>query len=378
VITIAEMLELERFKSFKCLAGNDGLNQLVEKISLLDYEIVEQVDNQFFEHEFALSSLLGAKNKPELIISAVEYLHKSGVIGLGVKNIYYDTLPEEVIRYSNEEKFPLFIFDNSVFFEDLITDLRDVLRDMDMQKEWQVQLELLLKGDFSERERNKLFIELTDYYDKTYLMLYLENKSPIDNVQHRKIIESFRQRKVKTIQFFIPFRSGYLMCYDASAMTSTSLSSDCNYLGLQLNDFQVGLSVPAIGVENFKLALDQCLWAYQVSKCENVAMLTYDDIGVYKLLQHIVASGNGADFVAEIIEPLKEYDREHGTELFLTAKTFVESDGLIINTSKALFQHSNTTRYRMNKIKQVLGYEHKEGSFFEALSMAFRLYKILE
>ncbi len=42
------------------------------------------------------------------------------------KNIYYDVLPEEVIKYANQMDFPIFIFDKKgSYYEDIVTEIYD-------------------------------------------------------------------------------------------------------------------------------------------------------------------------------------------------------------------------------------------------------------
>ena len=51
---------------------------------------------------------------------------------------------------------------------------------------------------------------------------------------------------------------------------------------------------------------------------------------------------------------LFDYDAEHGSDLGPTAEAFAASCGEVSRTAEALFQHPNTVRYRLKKIKEVL------------------------
>ncbi len=375
-ITIGEMLELERFKTFKCVAGETGFYRKVKKMSLLDYEIVEPLEFQFFQHEFSLSSLLGAKNKPELILMSVKYLFESGVSGLAIKNVYYDELPKEVIEYANEHKFPIFMFDNSVFFEDLITDIRDVLRDLERNSDRETKLDSLMQGELSEKECEKLYNELSNYCDEGYRVAYLKNKKDISKIDNMKIIERFRYRKVSTILSVTPYHKRIFIIYKGESFKLTNLVNDCYYLGLVLDDYIVGVSEYSKGSKQLKHIYKQSIWSARVAMVEKEAVMTYDAIGAYKLLQPIIDLPVSDQYIEKMLTPLKAYDVDYGTELFQTAEMFIQHDGQIVQTAKALFQHSNTTRYRINKIKQLLGFVEKDGIFFEHLSLAFRLYRI--
>ena len=52
---------------------------------------------------------------------------------------------------------------------------------------------------------------------------------------------------------------------------------------------------------------------------------------------------------------LFDYDAEHGTPTWApTAEAFAAACGEVSRTAEALFQHPNTVRYRLKKIKEVL------------------------
>src|SRR5690554_3573713 len=96
-LTVLEVIKLDIFKNFRLVAGHRGLDNIVEKIGILDWEFVNKieglrVESEFTKGEFVLTSLLFAKDKPELIIEAVKYLEESQICGLAIKNIYYDDL----------------------------------------------------------------------------------------------------------------------------------------------------------------------------------------------------------------------------------------------------------------------------------------------
>ena len=83
-------------------------------------------------------------------------------------------------------------------------------------------------------------------------------------------------------------------------------------------------------------------------------------------------------FHDEIIVPLENYDRQKGTSLLNTAVAYVENDGDIGKTAESLYQHQNTIRYRLNKIKEILDMKGVNGSFYEKISIAVKIHKIMK
>ena len=66
------------------------------------------------------------------------------------------------------------------------------------------------------------------------------------------------------------------------------------------------------------------------------------------------------------------YDDEHGTELVRTAEALVNWHGDVKAIAEELHQHPNTVRYRMRKMKAVLGIPHEDDKvFINLLSLVF-------
>ena len=75
--------------------------------------------------------------------------------------------------------------------------------------------------------------------------------------------------------------------------------------------------------------------------------------------------------------PKKQYDEKNSTEILKTAIAYIENEGNVKNTAISLFQHENTIRYRMNKVKEILNMKNLEGSFYEQLSVAVKIFRFM-
>ena len=64
---------------------------------------------------------------------------------------------------------------------------------------------------------------------------------------------------------------------------------------------------------------------------------------------------------------LSGYDEKHGTELVNTAKALVARHGDVKAVAEELHQHPNTVRYRMRKMKAVLGISSEDDKAFVGL-----------
>ncbi len=83
----------------------------------------------------------------------------------------------------------------------------------------------------------------------------------------------------------------------------------------------------------------------------------FEDIGLYSLLLSIEDNEVLRSYYRDLFAPILDYDRSNGTSLMHTLAAYIDHDARLAATAKALFIHENTLKYRLNKIKTLLGME---------------------
>ena len=86
-------------------------------------------------------------------------------------------------------------------------------------------------------------------------------------------------------------------------------------------------------------------------------MLMYEELGVYKILSDLRHPELGESFMEEVLGELLRYDEQNGTDYMEILKAFFENDCSILHTSRVIYCHKNTLNYKMNKVKEILGYD---------------------
>ncbi len=84
-------------------------------------------------------------------------------------------------------------------------------------------------------------------------------------------------------------------------------------------------------------------------------VVTFDDLGLYRLLFQIGDREELRAFVEQVLGPLREYDRRHKTDFLRTIRTYLEKDNSLQTTAKDLFVHVNTASYRIQRIQTITG-----------------------
>lgn len=380
-ITVLDAMKLNSLKNFRLVAGQWGLNRSIERVGILDYEYVKNIKGQFVQGEFILSSFLFAKDDVSLLDMAIRSLIEDNVACLAIKNIYYDELPAEVIDYADKKGFPIFIFDNSVFFEDIITEITDIVRSVDKYAQMEAKVDMILHKNSSKTLIRELAMEINGSFNENFIVLYLKEKRYTSNKNIINILEKYKQDSHSKGDAALKYRDGILgiitskktdmidwnkAVYDF--ISSMNINSDKFYIGIGENHF---------AINDLNIGIAESLNAMRICEINSQDMIFYENIGIYKILLPYMNEHWINDFCLNHILPLKHYDEKNGTEIFHTAFSYIENDGNIKETARTLFLHENTIRYRINKVKEILNMQNLDGSFYEQLSVAIKIYKFM-
>lgn len=387
-ITIHEAMKLESFQRFSLVAGLRGLENRVEAVGIVDHEFDTQKEEQFYKgqfvrNQFVISSLLFAKNNPELILTALKYLVDDGVAGLAIKTIYFTELPTEAIEYANAHEFPIFLFGRDVFFENIITEIMDRIRLVGNYKYIEEKIGILTKKHIEKEVVREIALELNSLFREAHFVLYFKERVRNGNEKLLSIISRLNHSQlVNSGTSIFKYREGILVIATYETSKKSPLRTYAGLLmetlGLHRGDYFIGISSFHGTLEELNESITESIFSAMVSKAEGCELHYYSDIGSYRLLLPSATEPWAKQFCTDIVEALENYDRRYTTEMFRTALAFIENDGRIKSTAAALYIHENSLRYRITRIKEILGMEKLEGGFFEQLSLAVKLYKIQE
>lgn len=385
-LTVLEATKLDTFNSFRLVAGHRGLDKIVEKVGILDWEFIKKIEegpeniSDFIEGEFVLSSLLFAKDKPELIIEAVKYLAESHVSGLAIKNIYYTELPDEVISYANEKSLPVFIF-HTAYFEDIITETMDKIRSINNSNLLESKVDLLINKNLNKTVIRDIALELNSSFKELFIVVYAKGKKQISENNILNQVELIRKdRTFKQNDTIIKYHDGLLFIATFESLEPSLFTSKTKSLLRSLRidseEYFIGISNIHSSLGELGMGINESLFAERSGEMFKNQLNYFKDIGIFSVLIPLSRDKWVRNFYEQIINPIKSYDEKYNTELFHTGLKFVENDGNYIKTAEALYLHKNTIRYRINKIKELHHMENSELNFYEQLSIAIKLYKI--
>lgn len=388
-ITVRDVMNTDQLKCFKLLAGAGGLDNRVAKVGILDFEFAEGgqehcIELHWVPNEFVLSTLLYAKDNDTPLLAAVEKLYASHVSGMAIKNVFSLEIPKEVLRYADENKFPIFIqTENTPFFEDIIIYVSELLKSVSNHNAIGGKIDAILTGDIDGNQIKRLALEINQVFRNTFVASYFtprEQNGPNANRQLILLISRKSEKFKGTSASLVGHKGGFFHIFsedDASKIdTEMIIRNTCAIVGLRENDFFIGRSEMLTDLSNFKKALIQALYASDYSRIFGRNISDYRDLGVYQLLFPSSQEEWTNDFYAATTARVAAADVENGSNLLSVMLKYEEVGGNIRDVAAHFFTHENTIRYRLGKIRKLFGLELSDREFSERLMIAAKIHRI--
>jgi sugar diacid utilization regulator len=139
------------------------------------------------------------------------------------------------------------------------------------------------------------------------------------------------------------------------------LQTICDRIGAENAPYTVsmGISPAVFDLDDFRLAYECARQSLEIGsrlQTKDSSRIThYEDLGLFRIVSIAESLTSLERFCYDAIGPLLVYDRENDTDLASTLRTFLEQNQNSTKTAKLLYIHYNTLRYRLERIKAILG-----------------------
>lgn len=379
MITVSDILSLPSFENVKLQAAcpDAGLRE-VKNVGIVDCPPDYNGYGNYFPGEFIITNLGFAYADPDLAERSLLALIKRDVSGIAVKRVYDAPVSDNVRCESNLAGVPVYQYDGA-FHEQIAYEALD-----------------LIKRDREDEEHTRIIEELLDHYDneavkqslhnlmgatgsciqcyalqarnRDMLSLYAMRDAALAALtaaaQDHPVIDSVSACRYKDIVLA-------LICY-AETGTSQALAAGqrCEGLLTRIDSTLCGegsiqpLKNGDIAIRQAIGALDRMAEPDRPGRWEDRPLSAFALAAAHDRLYMSVSS--------DVRERLADYDREHGSDLLKTAEILFRTEGDIKSSAEDLFQHPNTVRYRIRKMKALMGMQDaSDRAFMNLLMLTF-------
>ena len=377
-ISVKEALTFDGLSNAKVLAGKEGMDRMIKRVSVLECPDYDDYKVLLREGDFFLTSFYAVKDDERSVYNIVKILVESGSSGLCIIDAYFDSISAEAREYADSVSYPILLISRDVPYADIITDIMDAIIQTKDNTIMEMKINEILQPGREPESIARLAHEINPSFKNNIVSLYLNAVKG-----YMKRLVAFRNEFSRNDNWsMIEYRKGILIILsfeeDGTKFVNTQLQGVVKEIEFYNANFKLGVSNFYKGLHNLSMSINEAIFACDAGrKIIDKNIIRYNNLGVYKFLLPLQNRPEIRKFHDEIILPIMDYDAKNNTQLLKTANIFVDNDSDIKKTAEALFQHVNTVRYRVAKIKEVLKMEDLDGDFYEQLAIAVKLHKIL-
>lgn len=366
MLDVSTLQQFDFFTNFTLYAGANGFFRTISNVVILDHECIQDNYSDYNEGDFVLTNLIFAKENPEIIYSCFSKLMDTKISAIAIKSIFFNQLPQNVIDLANERQVPIFFF-HSVYIEDIFLNITDYLRLKTNHNYHESLIDTILyKNNLATPTSNLLSNMVNDSH--TWLSsMYISYKGLIDDFSIYRNLNKLLLKKnhlsySSNLQF-VKYKKGILFLYFYTAKLNTLLINEnweqvIRDLNLSQQSFYFGINNHPLPIKKVAISIQRSFYTNQNCILEKVNKKYYSTLSVENIFLPIFENTYIKEYVNDILYFINNNHSSQTNYIFDTLETFVICNFSIDDTSKLLFQHPNTIRYRLNKIKELLNIEN--------------------
>lgn len=369
--TVANLLSKPMFKDFRMVSGKSGLNNKVTSAGFLEWEQDTQITKSFDKGEFVLTTLASIKDDAVAIDRSLKLLINNNVSAIAIKDIYFKDLPDAIKDYSNEHGVPIMFFTDTYIDEILYAIKNETLNSLYTSFN-EIVLDTLISNDnLDVLEKENLLRKINPFFHPAVMICaFISNKTDTSVISQEAldlynsvlldngldIPESIDGAEL--IYSFVKYKRGVLLIATINTTDGDTIDKFKEALiaaftgSTALADSCIGISRSVIGVDNISTMLIDAIFANTSGILDNrniaeISTAPFDHI-IFK--DRYLLGPNL--YYEEMLDKLSETSSQR-SPLLETLITLVNCNGNVDIAAQKMFQHKNTIRYRMNKLKAV-------------------------
>ena len=110
-LTVEDVCNFPEFPDLRVIAGKGGLNNVIDRCGILDYEFVDGIKEKWYNTNFheenmiVVTSFLYAKDNDYLIFDAIKSLAARKCSGIIIKNIFRLPISDTAVSYTHRDVY---------------------------------------------------------------------------------------------------------------------------------------------------------------------------------------------------------------------------------------------------------------------------------
>lgn len=384
-LTVREALSLSALKDARVVAGYKGLDNPIRWTHILDLpDVAEWVKGG----EVLITSGLGIYNSTEAQIKYMREAVEKKVAAVFITIEQY--LPQatpQMREIADLHDLPLVELPPATAFVEITEAILRRLAAKSFDAERDYLIDALLAGNLPETAETLARLkELGLEPDKPhgFALAQSASRSPdqrLSEVEQRAIISALNRGARRAV--FIA-RDAFVIAIFPLGMGEKTSAQFAGSLAQWLDEIsaeqiRAGVGRLARKLSDFPTSFREAREALFIAGISEEAKTVwhYNDLGVWRLLLHVKDETELERMADHYLSAMVAHDREQQTSWLLTLETYLEENGNLRATARALGLHRNTVTYQLEGISKLLGRDLNDAEVRLNLQIALRIRRLL-
>ena len=374
MIYAKDLFRLEKVQGLRQVAGRAGLERPLKAAVLFEYDSQRLQSRDYYRDDLVLLTLAYAREDATLLTSSLMRLIWQGVGALLIKTGYYSELPDAVLREAERTATPIFLFDES-YIEEALLEATELIRGWCRFAGFEKDLDELMREALADDQVRQRLHRIDPGWTgegRVYAIAAGTRNAEVSEAL-------FRCPQAKADCVFMAWRSLLLAIihHPPQEDAFAPLEAIFAHAGVNTEGLFLGASSPCPAAECIGGSLCEAVYAVRAAQACGQPRMEGKDMGLYAFLLPMSENAFACRRARCLMDRLAAYDRSNHAETVQTARAYIENGRDVPRAAKAIYQHPNTVRYRLGKIRKIVGIED-EATFQSMLELAVRLSDIAQ
>lgn len=375
-IAIKNIINSDLFVNAEFIAGVQGLENSVSRVSVFDspfgYDVIEK--NIIRPGDFFITGLLNFDESQ--VSSAIAILIQAKSSGLCViSSDKKELFTDDTIQYCNREHFPVIYVTDDISYAEMMDAFNRHIAQETLNSMNQFRLEKIMNESVPKKEKMELLSGINPSIAEQVQAIFFDthNQSRLEDIQWQN------GNLISRTDVFIHTGRYRVLILSDNDLKNLSARRETLLQVIKRNYLEYVIGVGRICTRaQIGQALQEAREALTAAVTLNSHEEKYDPISVFGLLLQMKGSSSLQEFYEGFCERIAKATSADGNQEYMaTLRMFVACAGDYKRVATEMKQHENTIRYRISRMKAILGLEHSMIEFYEMLGILVKIEKIL-
>lgn len=366
--TIEVILKQPLFENARIAVGKDHLNHTVNRVSVFDCPVKDTLlDNNIIETgDLFLSTLEQFVSHPAHFMDFIVLLIEARSSGLFIVGENTQLITPEISSLCETKGFPIVVLDKNIPYAAIMDAINKLTTQEYRHMLNGLKLNNLLSSNLSKKERAHI-VSTINPKTESFIQLFILSGEEQSFLTQNELSSIFLSRSTD-IYIFHDDLHYFIFSDETERQLDTKTQTNTRYLLQFFRHYNAGISM-IHKKEEIDQSLKEARLSLNASFALNEPVLKYDSSSLLQLITLLEDKEELFMYRDTLLQKINAIDSENDMVLFQTLKEFVRCRGSYQTVAHNMNQHENTIRYRINKIRQVLGMEDNIILFHTSLFM---------